>query len=154
MSTIKEAFVRICSLLNKFEVDFIVIGGLAVVYHGFPRTTADADFWYKPTTENFNKIIKAFEAFGVDTTELSRLVFDPKKSFLRIPSLGIRAEFLPEIPGLNSFDEARSRASRLDLDGISVHVLSYDDLLKNKATVGRPKDIQDIEELKKRKERK
>jgi len=133
MSTVKEAFVRICSLLNRFEVDFIVIGGLAVVYHGFPRTTADADFWYKPTTENFNKIIKEFEAFGVDTTELNELVFNPDKSFLRIPALGIRAEFLPKTPGLNSFDLARRNAVKAEI-GVNVFLLGYDDLLNNKAT--------------------
>lgn len=152
MSTVKEAFVKICGLLNKFEVDFIVIGGLAVVYHGFPRTTADADFWYKPTTENFNKIIQAFVAFGVDTSELNNLVFDPDKSFLRIPALGIKAEFLPKIPGLNSFDLAQRNAVKAEIDGVHIFLLGYEDLLNNKATLGRPKDIQDIEELKKRKE--
>lgn len=150
MKTVKDAFLTICTLLKKHQVDFIVIGGLAVVYHGFPRTTADADFWYKPTTDNFNKIVRAFEEFGIDVTDLKKAIFDPKKSFLRIPVFGIRAEFLPEIPGLISFDDAHNKASNLNLGEVSVKVLGYDDLIKNKASLNRPKDQQDIDELEKR----
>lgn len=154
MKTVKDAFLTICTLLNKHHVEFIVIGGLAVVYHGFPRTTADADFWYKPTTDNFNRIIRAFEEFGIDVADLKKAIFDPEKSFLRIPALGIRAEFLPEIPGLISFNDAYNNASNLNLGEVSVKVLSYDDLIKNKTSLNRPKDQQDIDELEKRNKRK
>ena len=42
----KEALVLICSLLNRHEVDYMVIGGVAVIFHGYTRATADLDFWY------------------------------------------------------------------------------------------------------------
>ena len=64
----KEALVSICSLLNKHEVDYLVIGGVAVIFHGYTRATGDLDFWYKPSLDNFHKIIKAFKEYGIDVS--------------------------------------------------------------------------------------
>jgi hypothetical protein len=64
----KEALVLICSLLNKHDVDYLVIGGVAVIFHGYTRATGDLDFWYKPSLDNFHKIIKAFKEYGIDVS--------------------------------------------------------------------------------------
>jgi len=152
MTEIKQAVKSICELLNKHQVEYIIIGGFAVIYHGYPRSTADLDFWYAPTTENFIRLIAAFQEHGVDTSDLKTIVFDPDKTYLRIPALGFRTEFLPSLPGFKSFYEVKKRADRILLDEVPVSIISYEDLLKNKSTVGRLKDQLDIEELKKRKE--
>lgn len=81
MSNIREALKKICELLNKHDVEYILIGGVAVGFHGFPRSTADIDFWYKPTDDNFVRILKALTDFGVDTSSLNDLVFDRDKPF-------------------------------------------------------------------------
>ena len=148
---IRELLRKTCETLNKHQVDYILIGGVAVGFHGFPRSTADIDFWYNPTIENFHRIIKAFDELDIDTSDLKEVIFDPDKTFLRIPQLGFRTEFLPHIPGISSFSNSIKRASKTSLDGIDVFILGYDDLIKNKTTVGRDIDFQDIQELKKRK---
>ena len=48
-----EAYKNICIQLNRHKVDYLVIGGVAVIAHGYPRSTGDVDFWYRPTTENY-----------------------------------------------------------------------------------------------------
>lgn len=150
MSNIREALKKICELLNKHDVEYILIGGVAVGFHGFPRSTADIDFWYNPTDENFVRILRALTDYGVDTSSLKDLVFNRDKTFLRIPQLGFRTEFLPQIPGLKSFSQAKRNALQTEIDGTSVFILGYDDLIKNKETLNRKIDQLDVEELKKR----
>lgn len=112
----KETLVSICSLLNKHEVDYLVIGGVAVIFHGYTRATADLDFWYKPTLKNYHKIIKAFKEYGFDVSELEEAVFDPKKTFLRFPTRGFKTELLPSLAGDLSFSEAKEKAENIELD--------------------------------------
>ena len=147
----KETLVSICTLLNKHEVDYLLIGGVAVIYHGYTRSTADLDFWYRPSLDNFYKIIKAFKEYGIDVSSLEKTVFDPKKTFLRFPTQGVKAEFLPSIPGDMAFKEAKANAENMELDGVKIPVIGYDDLVKNKTITNRLKDQADVEELAKRK---
>jgi predicted nucleotidyltransferase len=147
----KEALISICSLLNKHEVDYLVIGGVAVIFHGYTRGTADLDFWYKPSLDNFHKIIKAFKEYGIDVSELEKAVFDPQKTFLRFPTPGFKTELLPSIAGGMTFKEAKEKAENIELDGVNVPIIGYDHLLKNKTITNRLKDQADVEELSKRK---
>lgn len=147
----KETLREICTLLNKHNVDYLLIGGVAVVYHGYTRSTADLDFWYDPTVANFHNTVIAFKEYGIDVSELEKIVFDPKNTFLRFPVSGINAEFLPVIPGDFSFREAKAKAEILKLDDLEVRVMGYDELIRNKAATNRLKDQADIEELTKRK---
>lgn len=147
----KEVLVSICSLLNKHKVDYLVIGGVAVIFHGYTRATADLDLWYKPSLNNFHKIIKAFKEYGIDVSDLEDAVFDPKKTFLRFPTAGFKTELLPSLAGDMSFDEAKEKSENLELDGVNVPIIGYDDLIKNKTLTNRLKDQADIEELAKRK---
>lgn len=126
----KETLVSICSLLNKHQVDYLVIGGVAVIFHGYTRATADLDFWYKPTLNNFHKIIKAFKEYGFDVSELEEAVFDPKKTFLRFPTPGFKTELLPSLAGDISFNEAKEKAENIELDGVNVPIMGYDDLVR------------------------
>lgn len=151
MIQIKEVFSAICKLLNKSNVDYLVIGGFAVIYHGFPRTTSDVDFWYNPTNENFLKIVGALEKFGIDVSSLKEMVFDPKKTFLRIPVRGIDIEFLPDILGGVVYAAAKENAMSAKVNDVEIAIIGYGDLLKIKKATDRPKDRLDIEELEKSK---
>jgi hypothetical protein len=145
-----EAYKKICAELNRNKVDYLVIGGVAVIAHGYPRSTGDVDFWYRPTTENYNNLINAFKDLGVDTSDLDKVVFDPTKSFLRIPALGIKTEFLPQIKGNTKFADAYKRAKIFNLEGVSIAIIGYDDLIRIKKDTNRPKDLGDVDELEKR----
>jgi hypothetical protein len=145
-----KAYKDICAQLNWHKVEYLVIGGVAVIAHGYPRSTGDVDFWYRPTIENYINLLKAIEALGIDTSDLDKLVFDPRKSFLRIPALGIKAEFLPQVKGDTKFGEAYRRSKIFDLEGISVAIIGYGDLIKIKKATNRPKDLGDVDELEKR----
>jgi hypothetical protein len=147
----KKIFLDVCTLLNKHAVEYMVIGGVAVIFHGYTRATADLDFWYRPSLENFQKILKAFKEYGIDVSELEDLVFDPQTTYIRLPTPGVRTELLPAIAGNLSFKSARARAEVFELDGVSIPVIAYPDLIENKKTTNRLKDQSDVEELTKRK---
>lgn len=147
---IRDSLRKVCDVLNKHNVEYLLIGGMAVGFHGYPRATADIDFWYEPRIENFHKIIAALAELGVDSSSLEDIVFNPKKTFLKIPQDNFRLEFLPTIPGVESFRASKALASETRLDGVVIRILSYDDLIKNKETLGRAVDKQDVEELRRR----
>jgi predicted nucleotidyltransferase len=154
---VRESLQKVCSILNKNKVEYIVVGGVAVGYHGYrrisgismykPEMKTDLDFWYRSSIENFTKLIKALEDLGVKNESLKKIVFDPKKTFLKIPHTNFHTDFLPTMLGLDSFQESKRDATKETLDGNDLYILSYNDLIKNKLAVGRNIDKEDIKEL-------
>jgi len=139
----------------------MLIGGVAVGFYGYQRISGagfpgrpeivhDIDFWYKPTVDNFINLVRALDELEIDTTILKDIVFDSKKTFLRIPFDTFKTEFLPQLSGLNSFSECKKSAIRIELDGNEILIIAFRDLLKNKETLDREIDRHDIEELKKK----
>lgn len=140
---------------NQYEVDYLAVGGIAVNHHGYSRASNDIDFWYKPTIENFEKIILALEILGYDTSRLKSIVFDPEKTILRLPLDYFKVELLPIIyQGMKSeesrkgFNQSYKVADENQIGKATFKVLGFDDLIKYKELSGRPKDLLDILELK------
>ncbi len=140
---IRSSLQKICSSLNENEVDYLIIGGVAVGFYGYqrisgggypgiPEITHDIDFWYNPTVTNYTKLVKSLDALGIDTQQLKEIVFNPKKSYLRIPFDTFKTEFLPEISGVSSFPESKKNASKVELDGNLLCIISYKDLIRTK----------------------
>lgn len=158
---IRSSLQKTCSALNNHNVEYLLIGGVAVGFYGYQRISGagypgrpeivhDIDFWYKPTVENFINLVKALDELEIDTTTLKNIVFDAKRTFLRIPFDTFKTEFLPQLSGLGAFSESKKSAVRIELDGNEILIISLADLLKNKEAVAREIDKHDIEELKKR----
>lgn len=156
---IKQYLIKVCAILNSHKVQYIVVGGAAVSHYGFNRPSgigqynielkADLDFWYNPTVSNFQNLIHALDELEVDTSDLRNLVFDKKHTFLKIPHKHFHTDFLPVMEGLDSFRACKVRAEIVDIERVSVHILSYDDLISNKRAVNRKTDQLDIDELNK-----
>ncbi|QOI95978.1 MAG: hypothetical protein HRU69_00145 [Flammeovirgaceae bacterium] len=121
-------------------MEYLVVGGTAVAFYGYsrisgitskqPQVTIDLDFWYKPTLSNYNNLVTALKILGVDVSALSNLVFDPKKTFLKIPRPNFHLDFLPEMTGLDSFSVCKANAKQVNLDGNNIYILGYNDLIK------------------------
>jgi hypothetical protein len=112
-----------------------------------PELKVDLDFWYNPTVGNFHKLLDALDELEVDITNLRKIVFDPKRTFLKIPHKTFHTDFLPTMEGLDSFRESKRNAEKIDLDGSELLIISYNDLILNKLAVNRKTDKSDIEEL-------
>jgi predicted nucleotidyltransferase len=156
---LKPYLLAVCKILNAHEIDYMIVGGAAVSHYGFNRPSGigqyhsqlvvDLDFWYNPTIENFEKILNALDELRVDTSELRKIVFDSKKTFLKIPHENFHTDFLPQMSGLKSFRESARNADKISIDGVPLSIISLDDLILNKREVNRAIDHSDIDELNK-----
>lgn len=137
-------------LLAKQEVDFLLIGGYAVIYHGYERTTHDMDVWLKPTNKNRDKLINALEQHGVIKNNLAaiRTMDFRQPQVLSIGKKPNQIEFLTVVTGLN-FDEANKQKTVIDLVDQEIGFLNFRDLITNKILTDRPQDKADVDILQK-----
>ena len=135
--------------LNNNDVDYILVGGYAVILHGHSRTTGDMDIWVRKTKENYYKIVQAFFEFGMplfDMSEKNFLLNDKFDVFsFGVPPISI--DLMTEAKGLD-FDDAFKNSSIHELEGLKIRVIHVNDLIKQKKAVNRPKDQNDIDHLK------
>lgn len=138
-------FVEFLSLLNTHEVDYLLIGGYAVGFHGYPRATGDMDIWIPRTTETAAKMVDVFYDFGM-TTGVSQDLFLKERGIVRMGLPPLRLEVTTYIDGVE-FQDCLSRKAEVMIEGMSVPVIGLSDLRVNKAASGRMKDLADLENL-------
>jgi hypothetical protein len=132
--------------LNDHGVRYLLIGGYAVGYHGYPRATGDLDIWVALDPANAQRIVAALRQFGFDVPELSPDLFLQESSMVRMGVPPLRIEITTAISGVR-FDECYGARVVDRLDGIEVPLLSLEDLKVNKRASGRAKDLNDLEHL-------
>ncbi len=139
-------FKEFLSLLHVHGVEYLLIGGYAVGYHGYPRATNDLDIWIAATTENASRIVTSLKEFGFDTSELSATFFHQPDNIVRMGFEPLRIEILTSVSGV-TFDECYQERVVDLFDGIEVTLISLKHLKTNKEASGRLKDLADIEHL-------
>lgn len=139
-------FKEFLSLLRSHGVRYLLIGGHAVAYHGYPRATGDMDIWIALHPENAQKVVDTLRDFGFDTPDLAPDLFLQDESMVRMGNVPLRIELLTSISGV-TFDECYSNRVVDTLDGVEVSIISLADLKTNKQASGRYKDLMDLEEL-------
>ncbi|MES2278329.1 MAG: nucleotidyltransferase [Bacteroidota bacterium] len=140
-----EDFVR---LLNDYHVDYMIIGGYALAFHGKPRHTGDLDIWIDISDENAGKMQIAIHDFGMSSLGLQKDDFLQAGVITQIGYPPLRIDILNEIDGV-SFDEAYQNKAIIDIDGLMINYIGLDDLIKNKISSGRHQDISDVVALRK-----
>ena len=136
-------FVR---LLNAHQVEYLLIGGYAVAYHGYPRATADMDIWIATHPRNAARVVAALKEFGFDVPALSVELFQTENQIVRMGVPPVRIEIATGISGV-SFAECYAARVIDVLDGLEVSLISLHDLKRNKRASGRHKDLDDLENL-------
>lgn len=136
--------------LNDNKVEYILIGGYSVVLYGYSRTTGDMDIWVKRDLNNYQKLKQAFDQFGLalfDMTE-NNFLQHPTWDVFSFGTPPVCIDIMVKVKGL-SFDECYTETKQFNDDGLDVRVISYQHLLQTKKKSNRPKDIDDINNLKK-----
>ncbi|MEO0413798.1 MAG: DUF6036 family nucleotidyltransferase [Verrucomicrobiota bacterium] len=147
MIQINSDFKELLQILADEKVEYLVIGGYAVIYHSQPRSTKDLDIWLKPSVENRKKVMKAFHRFGLPLMGgLTPEDFDTPGIQYAVGTPPCMVDFLTSVPGLN-FDEAWTNRVESEEGGYPAIFLGKKDLILSKEIAGRPQDIADIEEL-------
>ena len=152
---LNKDFREFVELLNKHKVRYLVIGGYAVNFHGYPRYTKDIDFWIWLTQENIHKLIKVIDDFGFGTLGLKETDFEDPENIIQLGIEPYRIDLLVDLEGAD-FEKCYQQRTSVEIDKTHLDILSLDDLIKAKKISGRLQDLADAEQLgkikKKRKE--
>jgi predicted nucleotidyltransferase len=139
-------FEEFLKYLKEENVEFVIIGGYAVAFHGFVRTTNDMDIFFRATSKNISRIRKALKKFGLQITSKQAREFTDPGNIIRMGIPPVRLELLNNISGL-TFGEVWKHRIPGEYGTVAVNYISRGDLLKNKKASGRPKDLADFDEL-------
>lgn len=139
-------FREFIELLEKHEVEFLVVGGYAVGFHGFPRYTGDLDVFVAISQRNAKALVQVFADFGFSDIGLKESDFLDQEVIVEIGREPIKIQVLTGIDGV-SFDACYEKRVTFDDSGLSVPFIALDDLIQNKAAAPRGKDKIDLEEL-------
>ncbi len=137
-------------LLNSNGVKYLLIGGYAVIVHGYVRSTSDIDLMVSREPENAESCARALAEFGFGGSTLSSELFSTEEdSLVRIGNPPVQIEILNYLKGLE-FEEAYARRKKIKVEDIEIDVISLEDLIRNKTEVARRQDLLDVEKLQER----
>jgi len=139
-------FKELFEFLNANKVEYMLLGGYAVIAYGYVRNTSDIDVVVSDGEENARRLMRALADFGFGETELRVDLFTEPDSVVRMGVEPMKIEILNYLKGVD-FKEAYSRRRSVEVEDISVDLIALQDLLANKRAVGRPKDLVDADEL-------
>jgi hypothetical protein len=142
-------FLELC---NKHDVRMLMVGGGAVNFHGYQRHSADVDFWLETTNENLLKLIRVLNEMGYEVNDFPESVKNQEQNIsMKFSPTSIAIELITRFSVNRSFDQAYKEAEIAQVEGYPLlkwNVLNFDDLITSKIKSSRPKDLLDIQELK------
>jgi len=133
-------------LLNSEKVEYLLVGGYAVGYYGYPRATGYMDIWVAATRQNAERIARVLREFGFAAETVSPELFLEKGRIVRMGVPPLRIELLTGASGVD-FSECYSDRKRDVIDGVEVSLISLEHLKLNKKAAARAKDLNDLENL-------
>ena len=138
-----EEFLR---LLEDHAVDYMIVGGYAVAFHGVPRFTKDIDVFYHNSPANIDRLRRALVEFGFSDKEMPSSLFAERGNIIAFGVAPVRIDLVNDIDGV-TFEEAKSNAVRGNYGHVDVPFIGRQDLLRNKRATSRARDKADAEEL-------
>jgi hypothetical protein len=143
-----EDFRDFISALNDNEVKYLLVGGYSVILHGYSRTTGDMDIWVNRTAENYSKLLEAFHQFKMplfDMTE-DNFLHHPDWDVFTFGTPPVAIDLMVKIKGLD-FEECYADSMLFEEGDLKIRTIRKSDLIKAKKSAGRPKDLNDLENI-------
>src|SRR3989338_10069020 len=113
-------FKELLRLLNSKKIEYLVIGGYAVAFHGYPRATGDIDIWVAISENNAQKLVEAIKEFGFDIPDLKDKLFLKKGKNIRMGNPPLRIEILTSIDGVR-FNECYKNKKTATIDNVEIN---------------------------------
>ncbi len=141
-------FKEFIKLLNSKKVKYMIIGGYAVAYHGYPRYTGDIDFWIDNSRENARRIIAVLNDFGFDSLEIKPDDLANPDNVIQLGFPPNRIDLICGIEGID-YNNAYDNSEITEIDGEKIRFINLDDLITTKSISARKQDLADIDKLEK-----
>ncbi len=133
-------------LLNSQNVEYLVVGGHAVAFHGYPRFTGDIDFLIRTTPVNARRVLRVLDVFGFGELGIGERDLLEAGRIVQLGQPPNRIDLLTSISGVD-FESAWESRVQTTMDDQPVHLIGWDALVRNKRASGRQKDLADVEKL-------
>jgi predicted nucleotidyltransferase len=143
---ISKDFKEFLELLNKNKVKYLVVGGYAIAFHGYPRYTKDIDLWILMEKSNAESILKALDEFGFSGIGITVEDLNTPETVIQLGYPPNRIDLMTEVSGL-TFEECYDKKIEITVEGTSVSFIDLESLKKNKKASGRHQDLADLENL-------
>lgn len=142
-----EHFRDFIQALNDNKVEYVLVGGMAVILHGYVRGTGDMDVWVNKTKASYHKLVKAFAQFGMPVFEMTEDAFLGNEfDVWGIGVQPVKIEIMTAVKGL-AFEETYQQSQFYNEDGLQIRFIHLNHLIQAKKAVGRFRDLDDIEQL-------
>jgi len=139
-------FSTFLKLLGEHEVEYLLIGGYAVGYHGYVRATADMDIWISRDQATAERMVTVLKAFGFAVPDLNAALFLDPDCIVRMGVPPHRIEIMMFVDGVE-FEACYAAREIATWDDVRVNVISLEHLKQNKRASGRLKDLADLDYL-------
>lgn len=136
-------FKEFIQLLNAHDVQYLVVGGFAVTFHGYPRATKDIDIWIWLDEANAEKAMQALDEFGFKSLGLKATDFLEDDQIIQLGYPPARIDLLTTLPGVDFADCFPSRVEA-QIDDTLVNFIDLENLKRTKRASGRPQDLADL----------
>jgi hypothetical protein len=141
---VQQDFRDLLALLNKYKVEYLIVGAYALGLHGAPRYTGDLDVLVRPDPINASSIMQALIEFGFGSVGLTAADFEEEGKVVQLGFPPVRVDILTSITGV-SWEQAESGRVKGQFGDVTVHYIGRDEFIANKRALGRKKDLADIE---------
>ena len=143
---VQKDFKELLESFNTRGVEYVIVGGYALAFHGVPRYTGDIDLLAKPSPDNARRIMEGLTAFGFGSIGLEASDFETPGSVVQLGRPPVRVDIMTSIDGVSweAVDRDKVQGQYADLD---VFYIGREQFIANKKAIGRHKDLADIEML-------
>ncbi|GAA3952437.1 hypothetical protein [Hymenobacter algoricola] len=134
--------------LHQQHVRYVLVGGYSVILHGYSRTTGDLDLWVEQSADNYARLAQAFQVFGMPMFDMTahNFLHNPALDVFTFGRPPVAIDIITRLKGLD-FATAYPHALDTEVDGLTVRLIHYQDLLRAKRAAGRPRDQNDLDQL-------
>ena len=143
---IQSDFKELLESFNRNSVEYVIVGGYALAFHGAPRYTGDLDILVNTSEDNAHRILNALNEFGFGSVGLSLQDFIESNKVIQLGYPPVRIDIVTSISGVSWVEAYQNRVAGKYGD-ITVYYIGRKQFVINKRTVGRKKDLADLEAL-------
>ena len=143
---VQKDFRELLELFNKHNVEYMIVGGYALAFHGAPRYTGDLDIFIRSDSLNAQHIMRALEDFGFESVGLTAADFERLDNVIQLGVPPVRVDIVTSLTGI-SWESVFENRVQGRYGDVQVHYIGREQFILNKRSMGRKKDLADIEAL-------